>query len=447
MNSGKECQLEFDKFSFGTFFKKFEEIELKYSLYEKSIDGIFFWELIRANLFEMILESMGVLDKAFTKKREYKPYTYNYKKTIWNIKDCNKLILEFPRKKEKDYRTSAFQQEELEEVIVEYPQKDGYTDRVYDGESNVFPIEKFLYHMKKYPAFVNYMEEDRVLIKELNKIFISEIGISIDFLSFIDGRIKKFQREFAFFDKFFKEKNIKEILIPSSYWSAGIVDAANKNGVISSDIQYALISRVHPSFSFPTKRHYATQRGYLWSDYWSIDSLSFQEYQISKTNYFIEKCKELELKSNMPIKYDVAFASQSRIGSNFFEWVYSFSVQNPNVKVVFCPHPDEEAHNYKNYWNFVKLSNTVVAKEDTLIEVAQSRVLIGVYSTTLYEALALGKSVFVVNVSGHEVVQQEIDKGYFTFIESKEQLEEILSSKELKEKVDFCKLFYNCSEE
>ena len=443
LNSGKETQIDFSRFSFGTFFKKFEEIELKYDLYEKSIEGIFFWELIRANLFEIILEATGVLDKAFTKKSENRAYSYTYKKSIWDIKECNRLILEFPRKKEKDYRTHAFQGEKFDEIILEYPQKDGYTDRVYDASSNVYPMEKFLHHMEKYRAFINYTEEDRDLIRELNKIFIAEIGININFLSFIDGRIKKFKREFAFFDKFFKEKDIKEILIPSSYWSAGVVEAANKNGVISSDIQYALISHIHPSFSFPTKRHYATQQGYLWSDYWNISSLSFKEYFISKTNYFIEKIKELDLTPNMPIEHDVVFASQSRIGCKFFEWVYSFSLQNPNIRVVFCPHPDEEVRNYKNYWDFVKLSNSRVSQKDTLVEVAHSRIVVGVYSTTLYEALALGKSVFVTNISGYEVLQKEIDKGYFTFIKSKEDLGKILSTASLNKEVNFAKLFYN----
>jgi glycosyltransferase involved in cell wall biosynthesis len=445
MNSKKEVCIGFKDISFAMLFSEIERIEIKYSLYQKNIADVFFWELIRVPLFEMILESMGVLDKHFKKKSQNRPYIYNGDKSIWSVPDCDKLIFEFPRKKEIDYRTKALQDKSELEVIVEYPQDDGYTDRVYDKESNIYPIERFLKHSKNYKPDFIYSDKDKLTVQELRKIFIDELGIEIDFLSFIDGRIKKFKKEFSFFDKFFQEKNIEEVLIPSSYWSAGIVAAAKNNGVIASDIQYALISKLHPSFAFPlSQRHYATNSIYVWSEYWAnIISLSFGESIISESNYFIEKCKDLKITSQKKILYDIAFVSQSRIGYDFFEWAYTFALEHKDIKIVFCPHPDEDLASYKNYYNALSLSNVTLSKEDTLIEVSKSKSVIGVYSTTLYEARALRKDVFVANINGYEVLQEEIDKGYFTFVSSPNELLGYMSKKPNNSDIDFSKLFFN----
>jgi len=444
MNSREKAVICFDKFRFGTLFDQLQNIETKYSLYSKQIANVNFWELVRVSIFENILESTGVLNTSFSKVKSSEPYIYHGKKTIWGIPNCDKLIFEFPRKNAIDYRTKSFQQSNELEIIIEYPQSDGYTDRVYDLDSNIYPMERYLKYAKNYKPLFSYCDEDKELIIELETIFKNELGITIDFLPFIDGRIKKFKKEFSFFDKFFKEKKIKEVLIPSSYWSAGIISAAKENAVIASDIQYALISSRHPSFSFPkNQRVYSANKVYLWSKYWDIEETSFIENSVFESNYFIEKCNDLELTYGMEIKYDIAFVSQSRIGNELFLWAYSFALENKDFKIVFCPHPDESLSQYENYFDFIALSNATVSSQDTLIEVSVSKSVIGVYSTTLFEALALKKHVYVANLNGHEVLQKEIDKGYFSFVEEESELRKKLMEYEENKSIDFAKLFYN----
>ena len=446
MNSREKAVIHFDKFRFGTFFDQLQDIETKYLLYNKKIANVNFWELIRASIFENILESTGVLNTSFSKVKSSEPYIYHGKKTIWGIPNCDKLIFEFPRKNAIDYRTKSFQQSNELEIIIEYPQSDGYTDRVYDLDSNIYPIERYLKHSKNYKPLFSYSNEDKALILDLETIFKNELGLNIDFLPFIDNRIKKFKKEFSFFDKFFKEKEIKEILIPSSYWSAGIISAATENGVLASDIQYALISSQHPSFSFPkNQRVYSAEKVYLWSKYWDIEETSFRESNVFSSNYFQEKCNDLGLTFGMKIKYDIAFVSQSRIGNELFQWAYTFSLENQDFQIVFCPHPDESLIHYENYFNFLALENTSISSQDTLLEVAVSKSIIGVYSTTLFESLALKKQVFVANINGYEVVQKEIDKAYFSFIEEESELREKLMEYEENKSIDFAKLFYNFS--
>jgi glycosyltransferase involved in cell wall biosynthesis len=444
MTSGIELKINYNYNTFKELFLKISEIEIKYKLFDLTIDGIYFWELIRATIFETILENIGVLDKHFTKPVHSKNIKYSLKKSMWNIPDCEKLIFEFPRKNEVDYRTIALQKEFSDSIILEYPQMNGYSERVYDLESNVYPIERFLKHFKDYKAAINYSSYDKERIKWLKNIFIDEISLEIEFSQFIDSRLKKFKKEYSFFNKFFQEKQIKEILIPSSYWSAGIIAAAKDNGVTSSDIQYALISKYHPSFAFPENhRNYQADRIYLWSKYWNIKEVPFDKSIVIGNNYFKEKCNDLDIKINSKILYDIAVVSQGRIGGKIFDFAYNFAKKNPSKKIVYCPHPDEDIQKYTNYLRFLSLSNTFISNEETLLTISYSRVILAVYSTTIFEALALNKKVFILKINGYEVVEKEVENQYVELVETEKELERKLSTKKSKKNKAFDELFYN----
>ena len=72
-------------------------------------ENIYFWELIRANIFESILESTGVFSKHFNKHSEPIKNVYSGVKKLSDLElnGEHKLIFEFPRKKEKDYKNKA----------------------------------------------------------------------------------------------------------------------------------------------------------------------------------------------------------------------------------------------------------------------------------------------------------------------------------------------------
>jgi len=441
MNSGETSIIDFSQYSFKDIFLKLSTIENEFNLFEMKIQDIYIWELIRAEIFEKILENTGVLDKHFTKKTTNKVVQYSGNKNIWNIPNTEKLIFEFPRKNgDKDYRTIALHSNDS--IILEYPQEGSYSDKVYDVESNVFPIERYLKYFSEYKVDVKYSNLDKEKIKFLKKIFLEKIGIEIEFLAFIDGRIKKFKKEFAFFDKFFTEKNIGEVSIPSSYWSAGIIAAAQKHSVLASDIQYALISLYHPTFAFPEdKRKYQADRIYIWSKYWNIREVPFNKSIALKSNYFTKKVKDLDL-YNKEVKYDIAFISQSRIGEKVLESTYLFAKSNKDLKIVYCLHPDEDIYNYRYYEEIIKLNNVKISNDETIVEVSQSNSVIAVYSTTIFEALALNKRVFILKLNGWELLEKELKLGYVELIENVEDIHNHLFNTKVN-KINFAKLFYN----
>lgn len=422
-NSDEELSIDFSEYSYKSVFNKILELEKKYSLYDIRIQNIYAWELIRASLFEHILEALGVLDKHFGQPRVINnKYFGNKNMSNSTLKD--KLIFEFPRKGLIDHKTLAVQQSFLDEsVVLEYPQSYGYSDRSYDEGSSVYPILDFLEAIKKQPTF-EFSGNDKQIIRWFKQLFINEFGLDIEFSLFFKNRITKFLSEFNYFDNYFKNHRFKEILIPSAYWSAGIIAAAKKRGVIASDIQYALISKYHPSFAFPvTARAYGSDRVYLWSKYWNIKETPYNKSIVLNGNYLSEKIKSLDVNNSDNCTYDVAFVSQSRIGRKLFNFALEYAKQNPNQSIVICPHPDECFENYAKFSELVDVVNISISNQDTLSIIASSRNVVGVYSTSLVEAAAIGKAVYSLSsISGHEVLEREVAKGFIKYVDSIDSL-------------------------
>lgn len=441
MVSGKKLTINFSEYSYKSIFLMIQELEVKYKLFDLKIQNIYFWELIRANIFESILESTGVFSKHFNKHSEPIKNVYSGVKKLSDLElnGEHKLIFEFPRKKEKDYKTFAVQENFPSAIVIEYPQSDGYSDKVYDEQSNHYPIYEFLQNKTEFT--LKYDSSDNRIIKSLKNLFFEKIGIEIEFALFIKNRILKYLKEFSYFDSFFQKNKVSEVFIPSSYWSAGIVSAAKQNGIIVSDIQYALISKYHPSFSFPVPaRAYGADRIYLWSKYWNLKEVPFNKSIVLDTNYFNEKREEYCLEKITDLLYDVAFVSQNRICQKIVNEAYKYATHESDKHIVFCPHPDDHTDN-EVYQKLKKLPNVHINEgQDSLIAISKSRNVVGVYSTTLFEALALRKNVYVLKINGYEVMEKEIEKGFFKLIDTSTDL---INLEHDLPNIDFQSLLFN----
>lgn len=223
-------------------------------------------------------------------------------------------------------------------------------------------------------------------------------------------------------------------MIPSAYWSAGIVAAAKNNNILASDIQYALISKYHPSFSFPavTTRAYGADRVYLWSKYWNIKETPYNKSIFPISNYFKEKIKNLNLSNSSKNKYSTIFISQSRVGRKIFNFAIEFAKQNPKISVAFAPHPDESIDLYPRFNEIFKYKNmTLVSDKETIEVINESVNVVGSYSTSLIEALALGKRVYSLTIGGHEILEREVEKGYIKYISSIKELSDLVSQNKI----------------
>ena len=88
-------------------------------------------------------------------------------------------------------------------------------------------------------------------------------------------------------------------------------------------------------------------------------------------------------------------------------------------------HP-EEFENWTSCKQLKELGDkpnvTIVKNENLLKLLMQSKILIGVYSTSVYEGLALGCKVFILDLPGYEYMEDLISSGRISLIHSSQKI-------------------------
>lgn len=330
--------------------------------------------------------------------------SYPGKKLISEAPPAEKLIFEFPRKSEIDFRTQPLRTGD--EVIIESPQTYGYTvDSYIDGP--VYPLDEFY----KKSARVTLDSKQKYSVDFFGPIFERAFGVELQFKRIVESRILKFKKEHYFWSKVFENTSFQEVVIPSAYWSAGIVHAAREKGLKTSDIQYALITPMHPINRFTQKALYTPDRLYAWSDYWAQKATKYSE-----TVILPRKMTEV---LDAQTSYDFCVISQPRVSREILKLVKRLAQCFPHKKIAYCLHPDEgqEKDDLLN-----ALENVEVIFGDTYRTIACSEICISGYSTSLYEAASLGKSAYILPVPGWEVIEHGIEEGIFRKIEEIDQI-------------------------
>ncbi|MFT5796972.1 MAG: glycosyltransferase involved in cell wall biosynthesis [Candidatus Azotimanducaceae bacterium] len=389
--------------SYKEIFNRLLVLEEEHQFLQFELGGIRPWELIRATLLEELMMYHGLWGQHFSPNIQI-ARDYPGKKLISEAPSADKILIEFARKADVDYRTLPLRTGN--EIVIESPQTYGYTvDSYIDGP--VYPLDEFT----KKSARVTLASNQKYRDDLFGPIFKQTFGIDLQFNRIVEARILKFKKEYHFWSGIFAKTSFGEVIIPSSYWSAGIVHAARENGIKTSDIQYALMTPMHPINHFTQKALYTPDRLYAWSDYWAQKASKYSE-----TLILPRKLPEVLVTQDA---YDFCVISQPRVNREVRKFVKRLAQHFPKKRIAYCLHPDEE---------MVKdelldgSPNIEIIFGGTYNAIAHSEICISGYSTSLYEAASQGKSVYILPVPGWEVVEHGIEEGIFRKIEDIDQI-------------------------
>lgn len=395
--SGRSVKMNPPAFTYKEIFEKLLEMERQYSLLQFEVGGWRPWELIRASVIEHLAMTFGLWDDHFSSAAAPKTAYYGQKK-IADAPPADRLIFEFTRKTDVDLKTSPLRTGN--EVVIEYPQTYGYTvDSYVDGP--VYPIHDFN-QVKKRVALTKSQTYKPGFFEPL---FAQEFGIDMSFTELVNSRLLKFKHEHYFWTGIFDKARFSEVVIPSAYWSAGICHAAKEHGMMVSDIQYALITDLHPTNIFSAKATYTPDNLYAWSPYWAGAATKFRQKIILPRQ--MPEIKEAGA------HFDFCVLSQPRVRRRIADFLVQLATRFPEKQIAYCLHPDEPVNQALNDSRIALLKNIAIQSGDTFNVMSNSDICIGGYSTSLYEAAYLGKPTYVIPVPGWEVVEQGIEEGMF----------------------------------
>ncbi|MDI3473611.1 MAG: hypothetical protein PWQ27_413 [Kosmotoga sp.] len=204
---------------------------------------------------------------------------------------------------------------------------------------------------------------------------------------------------------------------------------AHDLGIKVGEFQHGVISRIHLAYNYGNGiinsawyKKYLPDFLLLWGKYWREQIKTPSEKHIVGNAHIIEKRKQLEAddKKLDRNKKVVLMISQGTLTSTIVELTRKLSkLLGDNYTIMYKLHPGEVPFK-ERYKVLHELPNVLVVSEGDIYDyIFNSNYVVGVYSTTLYEAIAFRKPVFILK---HPLSEAYIDPKIGKFFSDAEEL-------------------------
>ena len=286
-------------------------------------------------------------------------------------------------------------------------------------------------HRAKYSRVIHHLENSL-------KSAATHLGVDV---TTITGPYRHFPRwllvQFAArrmgWKKFFLTAKVRKVFIVNA-WKRALIAGAQAAGVTVVEPQHGAISGIHPYLSWAGQEHVAYQPDEFleWGAYWGdVANLprATKRKVIGAPEFIteaIERAGELVKSGEAHQPNTVLVASQAHASQAIVEFLLQAAAANPDHIFTLKQHPQEAPADFGQN----APSNLILADPNasTLDLMARSEVVLGVYTTALFEALALGCKVGVLAFSGWQHIRGLVEHGDAALIESQDELRAFLAS-------------------
>lgn len=409
--------------------KKILEIEKEYSLYSFKVEGVFIWKLIRTKLVDEIAFKKDIYTQAHsTIKKNYFIFfknllsnTLTITKKSQNLFFLSNRMQEIEGKYVEIYSYKLIEKYKTDSEIVYFPLIEKSLKDKTLRKTSIENLDYIIFEIIKYFKKLKINNESLEKINLVKNKLEKDLNISdIEILSRkkIEEILIKFKVDYQFYKRFLKKRCPQRIFIVCSYGKEALISAAQDLGIEVVEIQHGSMNQYHLGYHFPDNKtiQYFPNRILVFGKYWaektaiplSRDKIEIIGYPYMKLQ--IDKySKNIKERENQ-----ILFISQGTIGKNLTEKAVEFAKENPNLNVIIRLHPGEFNRwktEYKILFENKSLKNLIISDNNNknLYEyMCESKYLIGVYSTAIYEGLYLEKKIGVLNLPGIEHIEDLI---------------------------------------
>ena len=430
--------------------KLFEEIcqiETEHKLFEKEIDDIYVWKLIRFNLFTELSMKLNLLEDPHPNQKQGENHYIGLVKHFMNgtlngplthSSDAEIILFSHPRKvKTEDSKLIDIYSYHLEDKWREEGTNYLVIEKPYNGIF-MHKASKMVRHNETLSLFTlwNYFKPKKNIdfsVNGLDNIAGIPIG-NIKALSKenISKVIHAFKREYHYYNKILTKHSPKKIYMVVAYFRHALVAAATDLGIETIEIQHGEITPFSIGYTYPKNVEipYFPKKLILWGKFWYDNSqIPIDEKDILYDGFpFLDE----EINKYSDILRDesrVLFISQGKIGKSLVDIALEFAGQNKEYKVVYRLHPSEAEQwkaLYPKLYSFSMENNNFLVETGAVNPLyksfAGSKFVVGVNSTALIESLAANCKLILVDLPGVEYFQNLIDKELVKKVKNAEQL-------------------------
>lgn len=443
---------------------KFFEIEKKFNLFEVEIDGIYFWKLIRINLFNEILAAYGHYNRRDRKRQGFFNSYYRlilnaWKFSVFNSKNKVDIVFfENPRKvqiTQNDYidpYTHFYIKKLLFSKKIEILDE-GFNGLHYEPTTKFRKFTESIWFdliYKNYIKFFNvkFTDSENKLIEHLSEIVNLNFQLTISLKKITSLELQKFRLQFVKYSTYFKQRCPSQIYLVCSYGKEGLIHAAKSLGIEVIELQHGLISEYHKGYSYQGKSEikYFPDKILLFGDYWNdSSSLPLKTNSISVVGYeYFNKMASKYFQKEKRLK-TVLVISQPSLGNSLLVKTIELANENKNYHFIFRLHPKERTtflkYQYTLSEEIRRLKNFEFDFCEKIIyeSLASVEYLIGVSSTSVFEALAFDIKIILINIAASNSMSFLIDNEYVHLFDLNDKID-FSELRDLK-KIDLSYLF------
>lgn len=404
-------------FSYGEFFDRVCAAERDHGLFDIATrDGVHLWELGRSALIIQLAEALGYWGASDAVGAPVQD-VYSGPKRLTAAPSAKQVVFDDARRGQSGYPTAEFRDDET--LFVVQPDDHGYPE--VDDTNLVYPFHEYNQWRLGPSRRWAQLRIPEVDARPFEAALTDAFGITVDLGDHLRNRLVKFLDEREFFTPVFEEVAPQEVLITSSHCWPGIAAAAERSGALVSDIQHTLTSRYAPSFWFGGKPHHGASRFYTWSHFWAERTNVYDEHVVVQRQ---QPAVSADLTEDSPCAqpWDVCVIAQSRVLRRILAFTRDLVRERPQLRVVLAAHPAQRSSIGAELAAAGLSEHVIVARDDTLTTIRQSKICVGAFSTSLWEAAALGRPTYVIPAPGHEETLQDIASGLFRLATSPHDL-------------------------
>lgn len=418
-------------------------LEKKYDLFNKKINNVYFWKLIRFEVTGIILKELNLSGIAHDKvegdsviKRIVNTYLYG---VCSRKKNVDILVFQSDRK---TLVENKFIDINTEKIVIDLEKKfknyevveRKYKNKYYAQADNKRSYSEYCFisnSMKKIIYKIIFFNSEKEILDTIEKEIEELFKVKINLKKILEKKIIKFKIEKKMFNKMLKVRKVKQVFFVCSYGMEALISACSENDIETIEIQHGLIGKYHMGYSFPNNKqiHYFPTRMILFGKYWydstplplKIENIEFRGNIYLKN--MLTKYRITEKK-----KKQVIFISQGTVGDKMSEIAYKFALKNNEYNIIYKLHPGEYSrwkHEYKflieadNSDNFTVVDNNNINLYKYLSE---SEFLVGHNSTVVYEGFIFSCKAILLDFPGVEYMEYLIEKKIVKLAKNEEEI-------------------------
>ncbi|MCB9772156.1 MAG: hypothetical protein H6754_06360 [Candidatus Omnitrophica bacterium] len=418
--------------------QKIWELEKEFDLLDFEIQGVKIWQFLRMNIYYEIAQKTGVFSLHTSPENRPTHLSYKLQRLFNSLITLNPLldhtqrdVLVFPhvRKVTVENQTvdiyTRYLIDEFKAQGVNYQAYERtFENRLFtqeEGPRRHFEIIEIVLNYYRKFCKVNLSSDELEKIQGINERINKDFNVRMDLRQKFSAELPRFQISSWIFKRVLQNKKPKKIFLIVNYgWMAPLIKAAKDLKIETIELQHGTFSDYHLGYSFPNTNKevaYFPSQFWVWKDFWKgMSKLPIKDSDIADYSFKYFDHERQKFVDSKKASDQIVVISQGAIGYKLAEAVLANMDRLTRYKVKYKLHPGEYG-SWEHNPHLVKLKQlpNVEILADNKIPLyqllAESKYLVGVFSTAVFEGLDFGCELILMDLPGIEYMKNLIDQG------------------------------------